>query len=201
MIDKERLKDMEDEYLRITPPDSTSALEQFRDTFIRFYLEGHSRQSTFEFLDSRKLIACSKATFYRWLAANVDFRQEGADYLARSRGMEVSHANPEGVASNRAAATDSHADGGSSAAAIPSPSDIGSANLPLKSTYPLTFRPTLGVESGGGDRAQRLSALDAVLDDVAASSHEAVAARALSRLASRVGPRESWGSAIREGQQ
>lgn len=99
MVDAVQLRELEEAYLIEVPPDSISYLEQFRGTILRFYLAGHSRHSTFQFLKSRSLIRCSQASFYRWLTSNVDFTREVAEHYESERrrlegGVLVSHAKP-----------------------------------------------------------------------------------------------------------
>lgn len=223
MVDAVQLRELEEAYLSEVPPDSISYLEQFRGTILRFYLAGHSRHSTYQFLKSRNLIRCSQASFYRWLTSNVDFNREVAEHHESERqrlqgATLVSHAKPAASSGTVAAPAReavtvpiSHAKlaasatttgtangntGGSGGAVTPVAEVKASGNrdesnegqlLPENSTVPLTQPLTVEVESSSSERAKRLRALDAVLEEQSANNKEAMTARALDRLAARDG--------------
>ena len=197
-----KLLALEEEYLREVPPDSTSYLEQFRGTVLRFHLAGHSKKSTFEFLTTRQLIRCSQAAFYRWLTKNVDFKREATELLGRrTAGSDegiaaVSHAKPFG---GTGASHEHQASKEASPISHAKPADAGSADpvasaesaqrtpvdLPIRSTFLITHSSSECLQSSAAERAKRLQALDDVLADVAANDKEAMTTRALSRLESR----------------
>lgn len=180
----EELKQREDAFKKGRRPDSLGYLTRLRPTLMRFYLDGYSKRSMFDFLTAETLIRCSQATFYRWLIDNVNFEVESAEYL-RQEGLARSAA--------RAHVAPPKTDAGDSAKA-PATQDLAkTAAVQSTPEETLTTTKKTTVESGGAaaslgspsSTAESLRLLDSALDGIDEKDMGAVAARARARTAPR----------------
>lgn len=180
----EELKQREDAFKKGRRPDSLGYLTRLRPTLMRFYLDGYSKKSMFDFLTAETLIRCSQATFYRWLTDNVNFEIESAEYL-RQEGLARSVVRAD-------VAPPKTAEGDSAKAAI-TQDQAQTAAVQSTAEETLTTTKKTTVESGGAaasldttsSTAESLRLLDSALDGIDEKDMGAVAARARARTAPR----------------
>lgn len=99
VLDEHELRAREDAFMKAHAPDTYGfVLDQLRPSLYRLHAAGYSRAMLFTFLSSEGLVACGRATFYRWLRLNVDLdagaRAALADRTAGRSALATSDAQP-----------------------------------------------------------------------------------------------------------
>ncbi|MDP9897343.1 hypothetical protein J2W32_006500 [Variovorax boronicumulans] len=181
----EELRKREDAFKRERPPDSLGYLTRLKPTLVRFYLDGYSRRSMFDFLVGEGIVSCSRPTFYRWLASHMDFEREAREYTDENR-LAMS---PERVQ----VPGESASGGGQSAELRPaaitaSASDQAEGQLSKSSTLMTTQTATVESTQAAppsdsrSSRDASLALLDSALQGIHDKDMGEVAMRALDRL-------------------
>lgn len=185
----EELRLKEEAFKKGRRPDSLGYLSRLRPTLLRFYLDGYSRKSMFDFLTAEGILECSKATFFRWLASNVDFDREAREYEEKNR------LAGEGARTPAAADVSGGGDPAIAKAERPPSPDESAASAtqaPRAATTSMTTQKTT-VESGqaaasseGSDSKEKsLAVLESALSGIEQREMGAVALRARVKLDDR----------------
>lgn len=181
----EELRQKEDAFKRKRPPDFLGYLTRLRPTLVRFYLDGYSKRSMFDFLEGEGIVSCSRPTFYRWLANHMDFEREAREYTDENRlAMSPGQARAQGESTS----------GGGQAVELPpttitaSPSDHSGGQPAESSTLMTTQKATVesaqaaAPSDSQSSRDASLALLDSALQGIQDKDMGEVASRALARL-------------------
>jgi hypothetical protein len=83
VLDEQQLLEREAAFMKAHAPDTYGfVLDQLRPSLYRLHAAGYSRAMLFTFLTSEGLVACGRATFYRWLKTQVDLDAGAREVLA-----------------------------------------------------------------------------------------------------------------------
>jgi hypothetical protein len=83
VLDEQQLLEREAAFMKAHAPDTYGfVLDQLRPSLFRLHAAGYSRAMLFTFLTSEGLVACGRATFYRWLKTQVDLDAGAREVLA-----------------------------------------------------------------------------------------------------------------------
>ncbi|WP_208512293.1 hypothetical protein [Variovorax paradoxus] len=133
VLDEQQLLEREAAFMKAHAPDTYGfVLDQLRPSLYRLHAAGYSRAMLFTFLTSEGLVACGRATFYRWLKTQVDLDAGAREVLAarapsRPAASVATGAGPATAAPPRPH-TDGASEGGVSLAASarePAPQSLG----------------------------------------------------------------------------
>ena len=193
----EELRRLEEEFKKKRAPDTVSYIARLVPTIVRFYLDGYSRQATYDFLRGQSLISCSRTAFYKWLEANVNLAAEAQSYLEAQRRAEegsggakpsrVEGRNPVTASQQVPQATVPR----SPSAPERAPGQKGHA--PQSTTFFAPLSTTLNIESTPAaeasdverERARKLAILNSTLSEIESKDMGTVAERARAKLAER----------------
>lgn len=124
VLDEQQLLEREAAFMKAHAPDTYGfVLDQLRPSLYRLHAAGYSRAMLFTFLTSEGLVACGRATFYRWLKTQVDLDAGAREVLAARAPSRPAASVATGAGPATAAPPRPHTDGAASLG--PAPQSLG----------------------------------------------------------------------------